>query len=191
MSIGRRIAFWRKRVGIKSTRELAEKLGNGQLSESVLQNIESGRRADITTRQLMEIAWALGVSPLVLLLPQNRPMDFLDPGGESPVLAGVRVRDAMRNFMVWEAYNEDDNEAQANARFIARGTQQLYTCLRELQHREIVLSTDKPEQIGPDAREQLLNEGLNLVSQVDILKSRLAALGVDVSWVRSSWAHIG
>jgi transcriptional regulator with XRE-family HTH domain len=76
--VAERIKEVRKARGL-TTRTLAERcaqLGAPQISASVLMNIESGRRdpdgrrrRDISLDEWAVIAYALGVSPLVLLLP--------------------------------------------------------------------------------------------------------------------------
>src|SRR4051812_10846504 len=60
--LGRRLARYRKRLGFDSTRVLAARTG-GRVSEAVLQNIESGRKPDLSVAQLLEISRALGISP--------------------------------------------------------------------------------------------------------------------------------
>jgi transcriptional regulator with XRE-family HTH domain len=76
--VAERIKEMRKARGL-TTRTLAERcaqLGAPQISAPVLMNIESGRRdpdgrrrRDISVDEWAVIAYALGVSPLVLLLP--------------------------------------------------------------------------------------------------------------------------
>ncbi|WP_158613285.1 helix-turn-helix domain-containing protein [Frigoribacterium sp. PhB160] len=68
---GRRLAKYRKLAGL-SARELSEALG-GEMSRGVIANIESGRKTDITIDQLIALAWALDVPPVVLALPVDEP----------------------------------------------------------------------------------------------------------------------
>ena len=76
--IGRRIAHYRRAAGIRSTEELAARIGNPRITDSVLRNIETGRKADVTVSQLVDIAWALRVPLTVLLVPMERPLDPVD-----------------------------------------------------------------------------------------------------------------
>ena len=69
--IGKRVAKYRKIAGL-SARELSEKLG-GELSRGVIANIESGRKTDVTIDQLIALAWALDVPPVMLALPIEEP----------------------------------------------------------------------------------------------------------------------
>lgn len=89
--IGKRIAQYRKLAGL-SARELSEKLG-GELSRGVIANIESGRKTDVTVDQLVSLAWALGVPPVVLALPVDEPYKF------------VRVNDDPMNRQMTRAFN--------------------------------------------------------------------------------------
>lgn len=76
--IAARLKEVRKGRGINVPRlaDLCAGVGAPNLTESVIMNIESGRpdaegrrRRDITVNELLDLARALGVSPLVLLLP--------------------------------------------------------------------------------------------------------------------------
>ena len=77
-SLGGRIAAFRKARGFSSTDQLAAAIGDGKMSGPVLRNIESGRKGDLSVSQLLNIAWALKVSPLLILAPLGRPSDPLD-----------------------------------------------------------------------------------------------------------------
>lgn len=77
-SIGGRIAAIRKARGFKSTKDLADAVPNDSVTESILQNIEAGRKNDLAVSQLINIAWALKISPLFLLAPLGSPDGKLD-----------------------------------------------------------------------------------------------------------------
>jgi transcriptional regulator with XRE-family HTH domain len=71
--IGRRVAAYRKMLGFRSSRDLADAIPSRRITASVLQNIESGRKADVAVSQLVEIADALGISFSALLEGPTRP----------------------------------------------------------------------------------------------------------------------
>lgn len=73
--IGERVAKYRKLAGL-SARELGEKAGYG-LTRGVIANIESGRKTDITVDQLIALSETLGVPPVVLALPLEKPYAFI------------------------------------------------------------------------------------------------------------------
>src|SRR5690348_6007107 len=73
-AISAEIRYWRKVAGNVSTQELAERctrLGH-PIHRTVLANLENSRRATITVPELLIIAMALNVPPIVLLLPLGR-----------------------------------------------------------------------------------------------------------------------
>ncbi|TFB93190.1 helix-turn-helix transcriptional regulator [Cryobacterium sp. HLT2-28] len=96
-SLGGRIAAFRKARGFSSTDQLAAAIGEGKMSGPVLRNIESGRKGDLSVSQLLNIAWALKVSPLLLLAPLGRPADPLD----LPNLVSSLQRTSIAEFDKW------------------------------------------------------------------------------------------
>ncbi|TQS87749.1 XRE family transcriptional regulator [Arthrobacter sp. TS-15] len=70
MGIGRRIGTFRRREGL-SAQDLAEDSG---MSRSVIANIETGRREDITVSELMALSKALRVPPVAILFDVTRPL---------------------------------------------------------------------------------------------------------------------
>jgi transcriptional regulator with XRE-family HTH domain len=90
-NIGDRIQAIRKHRGIRTTKELADTIPGDNVTEAILQNIEAGRKSDLAVSQLLNIAHALGVSPLFLLAPVGRPLDTLDLPNLSPAFDGMTV----------------------------------------------------------------------------------------------------
>lgn len=78
-TIGERIARYRKLNGWTMD-ELVERT-EGAIGKSVIANLETRRRQDITVAQLMALSEALGVPPVALLLPLERPFDRLQMMG--------------------------------------------------------------------------------------------------------------
>jgi transcriptional regulator with XRE-family HTH domain len=77
-SLGGRIKLARRQRGFRTTRELADAIPGGNVTSAVLENIESGRKADISVSQLLNIARALGVPASFLLAPLGSPSAPLD-----------------------------------------------------------------------------------------------------------------
>lgn len=77
-SIGARIKMARRERGYRTTRELADAVEGGKVTSAILENIESGRKADISVSQLLNIARALNVPPSFLLAPMGTPEAQLD-----------------------------------------------------------------------------------------------------------------
>jgi transcriptional regulator with XRE-family HTH domain len=88
------IRHWRKqrRLQVADLAARCRELGEGQLTENVIENIESGRRAggkrrrDVTVDELLTLAVALNVAPVHLLVPVD------DPDAAYPVIGGVLAR---------------------------------------------------------------------------------------------------
>jgi transcriptional regulator with XRE-family HTH domain len=90
-SLGRRIQAARKARGIRTTKALSEAIGQGNVSEATLQNIETGRLTNLSLAQLLNIAFALKVAPSFLLAPLGRPSASLDLVGLSDGLASMNA----------------------------------------------------------------------------------------------------
>jgi transcriptional regulator with XRE-family HTH domain len=71
MRIGQKIALYRKRSKL-SAEELAAKVGRG-LTRSILANLETGRKQDLTVSQLLGVAVVLGVRPIDLIFDLSEP----------------------------------------------------------------------------------------------------------------------
>ena len=82
-SIGARIRAIRKARGIRTTRELAELMTGSSVTESIIENIESGRKVNLEVTQLLNIAMALEVPPSYLLAPMGAPTAAIDLPGLS------------------------------------------------------------------------------------------------------------
>lgn len=89
-SIGRRVAAYRRAAGMTAG-ELAEAVGNG-LTRAAVAKLENGYRKDVSTELLVNLAWALKVPPLVLLLPLENRRAIITVGG---------VVDSMENLGYW------------------------------------------------------------------------------------------
>lgn len=77
-SIGGRIKRIRRQRGFASAKALADACPGGNITEAVLNNVESGRRSDLQVSQLLNIARALDVPPSMLLAPTFQPKSELD-----------------------------------------------------------------------------------------------------------------
>lgn len=76
--IGARVRLARRERGFRTTRDLADAITGGNVTQAVLENIESGRKADITVSQLLNIARGIGVPVSMLLAPMGTPDAELD-----------------------------------------------------------------------------------------------------------------
>jgi transcriptional regulator with XRE-family HTH domain len=88
-TFGARVRRLRRAAGYTSREELAEAIQNPSVSSAVIKNIEAGRKADISVVHLFEIAFALHVSPLVLLIDFSEPYQPARVAGLGPNFDGV------------------------------------------------------------------------------------------------------
>lgn len=88
-NIGARIKLARKERGFRTTRDLADAIPGGNITQAILENIESGRKADISVTQLLNIARGLGVPISMLLAPIGTPDAELDLPNLSDDFAGM------------------------------------------------------------------------------------------------------
>ncbi len=88
-SLGKRLAELRRERGYPTARALSLALEGSGITESVIQNIEAGRKPDISVSQLLNLAMALRTSPLFLLAAYGRPLDAVDLPNLSPSVAAL------------------------------------------------------------------------------------------------------
>ncbi len=88
-SIGARIQATRKARGIRTTRELAELITGATVTESIIENLESGRKVNLDVSQLLNIAMALRVPPTYLLAPIGNPDAPIDLPNLSDAFDGM------------------------------------------------------------------------------------------------------
>ncbi|MEN2739680.1 hypothetical protein ABCS02_17955 [Microbacterium sp. X-17] len=88
-NVGARIRLARRERGFRTTAELASAIPGGNITESILENIESGRKADFSVSQLLNIARGLDVPLSMILAPISRPDSTLDLPNLSDDLAGM------------------------------------------------------------------------------------------------------
>jgi transcriptional regulator with XRE-family HTH domain len=67
--IGARVRAARKLRGMKSQSDLANAIAHESVTAAVIQNLEAGRKSELTVSQLLNIAFALRVPPSFLLSP--------------------------------------------------------------------------------------------------------------------------
>jgi transcriptional regulator with XRE-family HTH domain len=102
-TVGARIAAARKARGFKSTKDLADAIPGDSITGSILQNIEAGRKNDLAVAQLLNVAWALGVSPTWILAPIGSPAEHIDLPNIIPEIRDLTVAE----FDAWLSGNID------------------------------------------------------------------------------------
>ncbi len=107
-TFAKRLGAWRRHRGFRTAASLAERIEEqgGSVSASVIQNLESGRKVDPTVSQLIALSRALGVPPIVLLIPLGDPMAPVEMAG-----AGFEETAAFELDAWWSGLSEGIAEA--------------------------------------------------------------------------------
>lgn len=86
-AIGRRVAAYRRVAGM-TAEDLANAVGNG-LTRTAVAKLENGHRVEVSTELLVQLAWALQVPPMVLLLPLENPNAQVEVGAVRSTMEGL------------------------------------------------------------------------------------------------------
>jgi transcriptional regulator with XRE-family HTH domain len=191
--IGRRIKSYRKYFGLGSSRDLANAIPNEKITESVIQNIESGRKSDLTVSQLLEIAHAIGVSPLALLVPIGRPLAPLDLPNLSAPLVDMVADDFVRWVTMTRPDYTEELQGQGTIRTIFHNVQRLREKVSEWESwQERVLADEALKGPVPDETDQpvdswALRNRDRTQNDIDYLVENLSRYNVDLSWAQRPW----
>lgn len=158
--IGKRVANYRRLSGL-TARELAERAGLG-LTRGIITNIENGRKTDITVDQLLAISTVLGVPPVMIALPVDRPYEYVQlDGGEEGQGTIVQSFEAVGRFLARES--TADNAAAFLASQIIQNVWELDEAV-------------KANRVEPEAGLEHI-----IAATISSLEQRLRRLGVDMS----------
>jgi transcriptional regulator with XRE-family HTH domain len=126
-TIGERIQAARKMRGMNA-QQLANAVGNPSVTESIIANIETGRKGDLSVSQLLNIAYALQLSPTYLLAAlgdPERPIDLPNVSEGIEAMTSIEfdawISVHTTGTMTWGTATEDTERNQLKA-------------LRELDH---------------------------------------------------------
>jgi transcriptional regulator with XRE-family HTH domain len=188
-TLGARIQAARKSRGIKSTRELADLVGNESVSVNILQNIESGRMTNLSAAQLLNIAYALKVAPSFLLAPMGDREGSSDLPGLSAGLASMPPNE----FDAWLAGTDAGAYRPVNAHELAERTElaafrDLDGLLRERRRLRVLRRADTPEGNNPeDASEPDWNRVQQRLSAIESQIADTRAYLDGAGWATVDW----
>ena len=152
-SIGARIRAARRARGFRTAKDLAAAIEGGKLSEAIIENIEAGRKADLSVSQLFNIAMALKVPVSFLAAPMARPGANLDLPNLSAEFSTMTSEefDGWLSSVTSGAYRVEHN-AERNDRAELQLLRELQSLVREKQRLEVILQLNtlsESEQDGP------------------------------------------
>lgn len=139
-SVGARVKLARRERGYRTTRELADAIPADNVTMAVLENIESGRKADLSISQLLNIASGLGVPVSMLLAPMASPEAELDLPNLSAQFDGMTAAE----FDCWLSATPQSSyrprlAAERGDIDLLNSLRELGTLRRELERLEVVL----------------------------------------------------
>lgn len=157
--IGTRIKAARRQRGYRTAREFADAVPAENVTASAVENIESGRRADMSISQFLNIARALDVPPSMLLAPMNNPSSPLDLHNLSDDFDGMTSAEFDCWLSAAPASHYQPRLAAERADIdILNLLRELGTLRRELDRLQIVLdvhtASADPDLIGYNAEVQ-------------------------------------
>lgn len=180
-SVGARIKLARRERGYRTTRELADAIPADNVTMAVLENIESGRKADLSISQLLNIASGLGVPVSMLLAPMANPEAELD----LPNLSGQFDGMTAAEFDCWLSATPLSSyrprlAAERGDIDLLNSLRELGTLRRELERLEVVLGVQStsgdPDFAGSnyEVRERIAR----LTQEVGRVAELLASAGI-------------
>ena len=190
--IGKRIAAYRKNAGFSTASEFAAEIVNPKITAATIANIESGRRAYVSVAELFEIAFALKVSPLLLMV------DYFKPSA-TPEIKGLGIETGYltnKEISDWVTLKSAPYEADTNSSY---SVDELTKALDQLNARRSsadvieftiwVVEDPIPGDPEPFVRDEERLKELRYELQVHLyalegayLKLKQASNLVDISW---------
>lgn len=170
-SIGARIKAARRARGFRTAKDLADSIVGGKLTEAIIENIEAGRKADLSISQLFNIAMALKVPVSFLAAPMariNAPLDLPNLSADFDGMTSEQF-DGWISSTTSGAYRVEHN-GERNDRAELALLRELQTLTRE-QHRLQVL-LDLSEQSGSEVNNPLSSSTSTRLA--DLAKQRAA-----------------
>lgn len=162
---------------MKSPKDLADAIVGGNVTSSIIENIEVGRKVNLDVSQLLNIAKALDVPPSYLLAPLGRPSAKVDLPNLSEALREMTAVE----FDAWLS-NVADGIYQP-VTLAERSASQQLTALRELtaaqrELRRMEIATSLEQGASPSAdRDRLAARADAIRIEVTHLTSYLESAG--------------
>lgn len=195
--IGQRIARYRKFVGIKTAKELAERIDNPKITVTVIQNIESGRKAELSVSQLLDISRGLGISPIFLLAPIGKPFEDVDIPEVGQSIAKMKVHEFESWISCTGEVGLEESEESIVLRRVLESIRNLFEAVEQVKKAAMNPDLIAEDQVGvvdgepynysPSSwAQQLLEDAQN---RVDKLYNFLSRYTVDLDWVERPWVN--
>jgi hypothetical protein len=190
-TVGARIAALRKARGFASAKALADAIPGDSITDSILRNIEAGRKNDLAVAQLLNLAWALRVSPMFILAPLGSPDQHLDLPNIIPELQNLTTAefDAWASGISGGAYRPMTAD-EMNERTQLEALHELQKERREHHRLHVILEVEQDYAKGESARGDGSNWA-NTQRRIEENETRIAQLEAYLAsggWNISEWA---
>lgn len=183
-AIGERIARYRREAGFRTVEALVEAIGNPLVTTSTVQNIEAGRKADVSVTYLLEIARAVRVPPVLLLADMERPLSPVDLPNLGPQFAGLQAW----KFDDWFSGTGNPTAGDLGGidglehRLLLEYTRRLMIELNQWQ-------ADDELMHSPQANEHIALRQTQRQERIDRLLKSVGKRSADLGWVSRPWAE--
>jgi transcriptional regulator with XRE-family HTH domain len=171
---------------MRTARDLADAIGSANLTESIIENIEAGRKTDLPVSQLLNIAYALQVPPTYLLVPLDGPPADLDLPNLSSELASMSPLqfDAWLSGIGTGAFRSP-TAAYHSSRAELQALRDLDSLRREQRRIQTFISLESDPSGSGDPVDDLETarrdaRHIEVASQIELLKTFLQSAGWDI-----------
>lgn len=202
--IGRRVAAYRKSAGFKTAEDLANAIPNAAVTKSTIQNVESGRKQDLSVSQLLDIAKALDIPPVALAVPINLPMEKAEIPGVGDAVASMTNLEVVRWFTMqnWSASDTGLNvwmrQVIQNINLLATAIEEFPAALAESRKKQDVVEyiaiaedgTEYPSSYDPSQWSDQRLTDIALQAQTSYQALRNLTKGMDLSWADGPWLSL-
>lgn len=189
--VGNRIQAARKLRGLTNSKDLIDAIPGGSMTNATLQNIEAGRKAELTVSQLLNISATLQMPPVYLLAPVGLPEATLDIPNLSRDFDGMTVL----QFDAWLAGTTDGayrwkTREERTERDQLRAMRELESSIRERNRLRSILQTERDSnEDGVGSSEDFFISSEERLDDVVRRISQLTAYLKSAGWELSAFAE--
>jgi len=135
--IGTRLARLREARGL-SAQQLADRLEGSGITRSMITNLETGRKRDLTSTEVLQIASGLEVSIWALIVDTSNPWGALDIPGLYNLPSNLTIADAVANR--WgDVFGSDVGDIPRAVKELGEYTNQTFLALKRYTRRALDL----------------------------------------------------
>lgn len=178
-SVGARIRGARKRLGMR-VNDLADAIG---VSSAVIENIEGGRKPDLSISEVLNLSMALGVPPVYLLAPMGSSGQTLD----LPNLIDDFAAMTALEFDSWLAGSPNGayrplSVTERNDRYELQTLRELEIDRGELRRLMVQIAQERAAMPPSEAAQKLMSATLSRISETEQRIGRLEAVLRSAGW---------